>query len=372
MHIRVGRSDLYSALANLQNVTSKRGTIAIISNVLMETMGNSIRITGTDLETGIQLQIQSEVLSEGKLTIPCKKLFEIIRESSSSQIDLEEQQNFWIKIQDDVSYFNLAGMSAAEFPEFPEYDDQNLVEVSSGIIGDLIDKTIYCVANEGESQFNLAGALLEKEETGNILRMVSSDGHRLAVMQREVDADLTPLAMAKTILIPKKGLNEWRKLCDQHERISFAIDEKQVVVKGDNQVMVIRLLTGEFPKYRAIMKNIRDDSFISIDRLRLINAMKRMNLFSEDRFHIVNFNISHHSMVLSSQSADIGNATDELAIKFDGDPLNIFFNGKYFIDCLAVLHGEKVKLYISSEQSPCFIMSDDDSGFVGVVMPMKL
>ena len=373
ININIEKNPLLSSLVTLQNVTGKKGTIAILSNVLLETGNNCVTFTGTDLEVGIRITIPAEVRSAGTITLPSRKFLEIVRESTSQTIHLEEKENHWIKIDEGSSHYNLAGMDSKEFPDFPEYDEERVTEIPGELVVDLIEKTIFSVANEGESQFNLTGALLECEERNgiNFLRMVSSDGHRLSLMERELPKEIN-LAINKKTLIPKKGLSEIKKIAESADTVSLSIEDKQAVVKTEDAILIIRLLNGDFPDYQGIIGIIEENNVINVDRIRLMNSMKRMNLFTEDRFNVVNIKVDNGKMTLFSQSADIGNARDEISITYTGDELSLYFNGKYFIETLQVLSADKVNLYISSEKSPCFIKSNDDAGFVSVIMPMKI
>lgn len=374
MIINIARDDFFSTLASLQNVTGKKGTIAILSNVLLETQNDGVNITGTDLEIGIRNTVPAEVITQGSITLPSRKLFEIVRESNAEQIKLELQENNWVKITADKTDYNLAGISAEEFPKFPEYDEKGLVSLSCEVISDLIDKTIFSVAQEGETQFNLTGLLVEKEtkDEQKYLRTVSSDGHRLSLMESETGENIENLKMDKTILIPRKGVQEIRKFCEGKEVIEIGFEEKQAVIKTADSIMIIRLMQGDFPDYRNIIQVINKAKYIEIDRKELMNSMKRMNIFTEDRYNAVQFNIGKDILVLSSQSMDIGNAKDEIKIEYSDTPFQLGFNGRYFVDALQVMNSEKIKAYINSEESPCLIQGDDDEGFVSVIMPMKI
>lgn len=375
MIINVSREDFLAALSSLQNVTGKKGTIAILSNVLVETKHDKIIVTGTDLEVGIRYSIPAEILDSGAITMPAKKLFEIVRESSADIIHLECMDNNWVKITADSSSYNLAGMNADEFPSFPEYNEASLVAVDGALINELIDKTIFSVAPEGESQYNLSGILVEKEVRDggkNYIRMVSTDGHRLSQMEVERGEELANLQINSTTLIPRKGIMEMRKFCDGLETVSISFEEKQTVLKSEQAIIIIRLMNGDFPDYRNILKGNADETYVEIERKALLNSMKRMNLFTEDRYNAVKFHIEADKLILSSQNMDIGNAKDEMNIVYGGETLELGFNGKYFVDVLQVISSDTVKAFISSSETPCLIRADNEPGFVSLIMPMKL
>ena len=369
------RDAFLAALASLQNVTGKKGTIAILANILIESQDSGVLLTATDLEIGIRIVVPAEVLSAGAITLPARKLFEMVRESSAEQIHLEVKENNWARITAESTNYKLAGMPSDEYPAFPEYDEANLVQLASEEVRDLIDRTLFSVAQEGESQFNLTGLLVERdvvEGEGHFLRAVSSDGHRLTMMEKKVASDLSPLKMDRTILIPKKGVQEIRKFCDNKESLAIGFEEKQAVVKTEGAILIIRLMNGDFPDYKNIIQVINKARHIAIPRQPLMNSLKRMNLFTEDRYNAVQFLIGKNRLILSSQNLDIGSAKDELEISYDDQEMQLGFNGKYFIEAIQVMGSEVVKAYINSEESPCLIQGDDDPGYMSVIMPMKI
>jgi len=372
--VNVSRDEFMVGLASLQNITGKKGTMAILANVLIQTGTNEFTMTATDLEVGVRIKVASEIITPGEITLPARKLFEIVRETDADLLHLELHENNWVKIAAKSSAYNLAGISAEEYPAFPEYDEDQLVEISADSIKELIDSTIFSVAQEAEGQFNLVGVLVEKEKKDDVfmLRMVSSDGHRLSKLELPVEADLDGLAVEKTTLIPRKGVQEIRKLSEGHSVVSLGFSNKQAILKTDRALMVIRLMNGDFPDYRSIVGAIKQENLLAIDRHTLINSMKRMILFTEDRFNAVKFHLEKDTMMLSSESMDIGNAKDILKVDYEGAVMNIGFNGKYFVEALQVMSSDQIKIYINSEESPCLIMGDDDPGYMGVIMPMKI
>ncbi|MEW6517973.1 MAG: DNA polymerase III subunit beta [Thermodesulfobacteriota bacterium] len=372
--LNIAREDFLSALSAMQNVTGKPGTIAILANILLKSSNDSLELTGTDLEVGIRQTIPAEILSQGSITLPSKKLFEIVRESNSEHIYLEEIENNWVKIKADSSDYHLAGMASDEYPSFPEHRAESLIETDSEDIKDLIEKTIFSVALDTESNFTLTGILVEKEIKGGkgYMRMVSSDGHRLSLMEKEVKGDISLFNLDKTTIIPRKGVQEIKKFCEHHETLFIGFEEKQVVIKGDHAILIIRLMNGDFPDFRNLLQIINKEKFIEINRLILLNAMRRMNLFTEDRFNVVKCHIENNEMILSSQSMDLGSAQEVHPVKYTGDPIKLGFNGKYFIDTLQVMTCENVRLFIEGKDRPCLVYSENEPEFISIIMPMEI
>ncbi len=375
IHCIIEKDHLLEGLAALQNITSKKATtLAVLSNVLIETTTDSLILTATDLEVGLRLRIPAQILEAGSITLPCKKFFEIVRESGSSSLTMEEKENNWIIITADHSLYNIAGMASAEFPEFPEYEEDNLLSFDAEIFSELIEKVIYSVSGEQENIYSLTCVLFEKEkrEERSYLKMVSSDGHRLSFMEKFVTTDIDLLSLHANTLIPKKGVQELRKFCENKQKIAIAFDEKQMVVKGDDAVMVVRLKIGDFPKYESIIKTIQLKKKIKIERLPFLESLRRINIFTEDIFNSIQMDINENTMILSSQSADLGNAKDELQVDYKGESLKLAFNCRYFIDTLQVMDCSSVDVYINSNNSPCLLRSDIDEGFISIIMPMQI
>ncbi len=374
LNCTVSKNDLLEGLNSLQNVTNKKGTLAILSNVLISTSADGLCLTGTDLEVGLRLFVPAEIHDEGSLTLPAKKIFEIVRESGSESISIQETENSWVIIKAGLSTYNLAGLPSDEFPEFPEYEEDTFISFESYIFLELIEKVIYSIANEQENIYSLTCVLFEKEKIDEsyTLRMVSSDGHRLSIMQKEVAIDLDQFHLNDVTLIPKKGIQEWKKFCEARDTVEVSFEAKQVVLRDGQAVMVIRLKHGEFPQYSAIIDAISLTNCLKINRIPFLESLKRINLFTEDIFHTIQLKIDHNKMILSSQNADLGNAKDEQTISYSGEPLILGFNCRYFIETLQVMECETVEAYINSNSSPCLMRSEEDQGFISIIMPMQL
>ena len=370
LSINVSKEDFLAALNSLQSIIGKKGTMAVLSNVLIQTQENYIELIATDLEVGIKRNVAAEILSPGAITLPAKILFEIVRESGSDSLKIEEKDKNWAHIKAGSSMYNLAGTASEEYPDFPEYNEDSLVSLPSELIRELIEKTIFSVAQERESNYSLTGILLEKEK--NFIRMVSSDGHRLSIMEKELDKEGSDIAIEKNTIIPRKGVSEIKKICEGQKNILLGADKKQIVVKTKNSLMIVRLMNGEFPDYRSIVNVIEKEKFIEIERSVFLESLKRTNLFTEDTFNAIQLSVEENKLVLSSQNMDFGNAKDEVKIIYSGEPLEIGFNCKYFIDTLQAMKSEMIKAYINSDQSPCLIEGNEDPGFISIIMPMKI
>lgn len=370
----IGRDELLRAISIQQNITNKKGTLAILSNVLIEVQPDQVVFTGTDLEIGLKQTVPAEVLQTGVLTLPAKKLFEVARESGSSMIAFKELDNQWVEITAGPSLYRLAGMVGDEFPQFPIYDETALVQIESAVMADLVDKTIFSIAQDKENMFTLTAVLLQKikEDEHLYLKMISSDGHRLTIMSREIDSSLDGLRLNPVTLIPRRGVQEIRKFCENKNSFLFGIEEKQAVLKSEDSLLIIRLMEGDFPDFQGLLNSLSKDNTIFIDRNRFLESLKRINLFTEDIFHAIKIEIVDKKMTLTSQNADFGSAKDEFDVEYEGKPLSLGFNCRYFIESLQVMESDIINANINFQESPCMITSKEDTGFLSIIMPMKL
>ncbi len=374
LNCTVAKDIFLEGLNSLQNLTNKKGTLVILSNVLIESAHDGLTLTGTDLEVGLRLFIPAEIQGEGSLTLPSKKIFEIVRESGSETISIEETENSWVIIKAGLSTYNLAGLASDEFPEFPVYEEDFFISFESHVFLELIEKVIYSIATEQENIYSLTSVLFEKEKRGDIfyLKMISSDGHRLSIMEKDVAADLSEMQLNDVTLIPRKGIQEWKKFCEGRDSLEVSFESKQLVLRDEDAVMIIRLKDGEFPKYSAIIEAVELKNCLEISRIPFLESLKRINIFTEDVFHTIQLNVENSEMILSSQNADIGNAEDKQIISYAGESLKLGFNCRYFIEALQVMECEKIEAYINSNNSPCLMKSEDDIGFTSIIMPMQL
>jgi DNA polymerase-3 subunit beta len=202
--------------------------------------------------------------------------------------------------------------------------------------------------------------------------MVSSDGHRLTIMEKESPVNLDKTGMDTSVIIPRKGIIEIRRFCEGYENILFGVDKKQIILKSDNALIIVRLMNGDFPDYNNIIKVIDKENFVKINKNSFLESLKRTSIFTDETFNSIQLDIKKSKIILSSSNIDIGNAKDEIKVKYKGDPVSLGFNCRYLIDTLSTINGDEINAYISSDQSPCLITSDEDVGFLSIIMPMKI
>jgi DNA polymerase III subunit beta len=371
MEIKVNRDSLFKSVSKVQSIIEKRSNMPILSMILISADDRSVNISATDLEISMQQKIEANVITAGSITISGRKLFEILKESKSNDISIKEKENNWVYISDDKTQYNLACMSAEEYPVFVEPEHVDMVEMECTALADMINKTIYAITLE-EAGYKLSGVYTEriKRDEISFLRMVSTDGHRLSLVDKKID-DLDKIKMEKGVMIPKKGLLELNKLTSEGEKISIGFKENNCVAKNENSLVVIRLLESKFPDYREVI-SIELKNSISLNRNELLDGMKRMMILSSESSKGVQITLHNNIMELVSINPDLGDVKDNIKIDYPGDSVEMGFNSKYFVDVLQSMESETVIIGFNDNSSPCMLRGEDDKGFLGLIMPMRI
>lgn len=371
MEIKVDRDEFYKAVSRVQSIIEKRSNMPILSMILLSAENSDVHISATDLEISLQQKISAEVINAGSVTISGRKLFEILKESKSPNIYMKEKENNWVFISDDEARYNLACLPADEYPVFVEPEGINTVGIDGNILREMIDKTIYSVTLE-DAGFKLSGVFTEKiaRKEQTLLRMVSTDGHRLSMMDKEIE-EVKELKMEHGVMIPKKGMLELNKLASEGGTVHLGFKQNNCVAKKENNLILIRLLESKFPDYNAVIPK-QSKHYIKINRISLLDGMKKMIILTSESYRGVKITVENNNMELVSINPDLGDAQENLKVEYENEPLKMGFNSRYFIDLLQAMESDTVELGFIDNSSPCLITGKDDKGFLGLVMPMRL
>ncbi|NPB09191.1 MAG: DNA polymerase III subunit beta [Thermodesulfobacteria bacterium] len=369
MKLRAEREKLLKVLSKVQNIADRKSSMAILSTVLFEVKEGGIEISATDLEIGFKSFVEAEVEEEGALAIPARKFYEIVKDFPSETLDLVEEDS-WLKISgaNEEVLFKLACLPAEDFPALPEIEETTLLEIPGSVFSEMIAKTIFCVATE-ESRFILAGIYMEQPEEEKTLRFVATDGHRLAMIDREIN-NVEGLELSPGVIVPRKACQEMRKLAQDQVLVQFGVKENHVILAAPNMMLTARLIDGRYPDYRAVIPQTKE-KIVVVPRKRFIEALKRVSVISIERFRPVTLEVSPEAITIVSQHPDLGEGREKVAAQYQGEAFSLNFNAKYLVDCLEVMNSEEVELSMKDENTPCTITGPSDQGFLGLVMPMS-
>ncbi len=367
----VKKTDFLNPLAKIQGIVDKKSTMAITNNVLIYSNETYLFIEATDLEVSYRNKIPCSIIEKGSISVNARKLYEIVKESPFEDIYFEEDQKIRLIIRSaKEAEYKIGGLAPDDFPKFREIDSQNFITIDSSIFKKMIEKTIIS-ASFDNTKYSLASIYLEEEvkEEGTQIRMVSSDAHRLSLVERIIPEK--GLRLDSPIIIPRKGAQEIRKLIEGYEKLIFGVDGKFCFVICGDDNLVIRLVDGKFPDYHSIIPKEKKRWF-NFDRLEVFSSLKRISIFSSDTtFRGVKLTIKKNLMKIESLYKEIGEAMEIINIDYSGEPFKIAINGKYLMDALSVMESDKVEFIVNSVNSPCILTGKKDIGFLAAIMPMN-
>lgn len=358
-------------LGKIQGVTERRSTIPILSNILLSGEKDTIHIVATDLEIGVMEITKAEKIEKGTLCVSARKLYDIVRELSDDQVEIQREENFWITIKAGKTVFNLPGVNPKDFPTFPSIDGTAYFNIEAAVLLDMIGKTVFASSSE-ESRFNLNGVYIEKvnKDKRDYFRMVATDGHRLSMIDKELKSTIE-----KGIIISRRGLTELRKILGEDKgedkEVAISLKDNNCIFKTERTIVVIRRLEGEYPDYQQVIPQANDKHII-IERKEFIGALRRAQVIASEKGEGVKFSIRKDAMEIRTGGPEVGNVQEEIKIDYHGDPLDVSFNGRYLLDILNIMDTEKVRMELKEELSSGLIRPEDGENFLYVIMPMRL
>jgi DNA polymerase-3 subunit beta len=375
MKLSITKSEFLRGLGRIQSIVEKRNSMPILANTLLEAEGTGedarLQLAATDLEVGVRSHHPANVSEPGGLTVSAKKLFEIVRELSDEQIELEATANAYLEIRCNRSRFTLAGTAAEEYPTLPEFNPEKTVPVSSAVLSAMIERTMYA-ASVDETRYNLNGVYLEVLDETEEIRLVATDGHRLACVDRAIDGDAT--ALASGVIIPRKGLGELKRLVDEDDadEIELAFANNSGLARKGDVTLVMRLIEGEFPNYNQVIPTELTRHLL-LSTEPLVQAVRRVALLSSERSRAVKLELSGEGqLVITSNNPDLGDAREELDVDYAGEPLSIGFNARYLLDAIGAIQMKEIRFSFQDELSPSRITPPEDEKTLAVVMPMRI
>ena len=374
MKLSIEKNELLKPLSRVQAVIEKRNSMPILANVLLQAKTEddrqTLQFSATDLEVGIRSLQTVEVEKPGSLTVGAKKFFEIVRELPEEKVLLQSTSNSYLDIRCGRSHFTLAGTAAEEYPALPEFSPERTASLPAEILSGMIERTMYA-ASADETRYNLNGVYFEVREEEGKLRMVATDGHRLAMVDRAAPGDIEGLKGG--VIIPRKGLSELKRLLDEEDtsEVELAFEGNNGFARKGDVVLVMRLIEGEFPNYQQVIPK-EPGTHLVLDTERLAKSLRRVVLLSSERSKAVKLEISEGEAVVTSNNPDLGDARDELDIDYAGENLSIGFNAKYVLEALGSLHAKEIRLGLHGDLSPATLVPTNDEEALAVVMPMRI
>ncbi len=366
MKFSIDRDALLKPLQLVSGAVERRHNLPILANLLVEVSNHSLKLTGTDLEVELvgEVQLEGEIL-EGRTTVPAKKFLDIVK-SLPDQVELKiEQQENRLLLRSGRSRFTLATLPAEEYPNVDAFEAEIEFTLKQGTMKSLIDATQFSMANQ-DVRYYLNGLLLETE--GNVLRAIATDGHRLALSHRMIEASLPE----KQVIVPRKGVLELMRSFEADDLdVTIAIGDNAIRATTATAVFTSKLVDGRFPDYRRVLPK-GGDKIVIASRLQLKQALLRASILSNEKFRGVRVQLENNLIKITANNPEQEEAEEILDVEYENAPLEIGFNVSYLLDVLNNLPSDDVRITLIDGNSSALIDNHIEQDSMYVVMPMRL
>jgi DNA polymerase-3 subunit beta len=382
MELSLAKKDLVKLLSRMQGVAERKSTMPILANVLLSVEGPSaLKIAATDLYLSIAGRMNADVSKGGSVAVSAKDLLERVKMMPEGPIFVASQDNAatTLKAQGSARRYTLRGMPGDDFPPIPApAEGAPTLALEVDVLAKLIAKTHYSISTD-ETRAHLNSALFEWD--GDVVRMVTTDGHRLSKMEVKVAGRQA----SATMLIPLKAIQELRRLCDEgaseggkeagkdagKAMVQITQSGSSAFFQTGGTTFSVKLVDAQFPPYAQVIPQ-NSDKNVRVPRAAFADALRAVSLAASERTGGVKVALGKGVMKITSESPDTGDGSDEVPIDYAGPPITIGFNARYFLDVLGALEGDEVVLCLSGELDPAVVRPGNDEQFLAVVMPMRI
>ncbi len=368
MQITCERALLLKGVQTAARAVNPKSTLPVLANLYVAASQDSIHLVGTDLEVGIECRLPAQVAEEGALTIPAKVFTEVLSQLPDEQVSIATEEGNMAVIRGERAEFRILGLPADEFPLLPEVGEEMRMAIDPDLLRAVIKETIFA-ASKDEARAILMGALFTVRE-GNILRLVTTDGHRLAISEAPLEeAPQTEV----NLIVPASALEEVARIAGQaHESVVIRGSQNQLQFSFGHINLTTRLIEGQFPDYEQVIPK-ESKTAITAPRRELLGCIKRLAIVARQNANKIIFRISDGEIVMSAESQEVGKAEERLVTEVEGEPMEIAFNAQYLAEALNVLSSDIVRFELTGTLSPGVIKPvGEERFFLYIVMPMQI
>jgi DNA polymerase III subunit beta len=371
MELVVRKTDLLRELQLFQGIVERKNTIPILANVLLEANGAEMKMLATDLEVGLRSKCTATVSKGGSLTLPAKKLYEIVKALPETDVRIEEDKG-GVKVAADRFDSRMQTLPREDFPTLPEATGSYSVTLPRDVLRQMVSKTQFAITGE-DTRYFLNGALfIQRPES---MSLVSTDGHRLALIAVSRDRSTSKIkAEEDRVILPRKTLLELGRLLSETEGdIQYERGENHLFFQVGERLLISRMIDGQFPAFERVIPK-GNDKRVEFDRDRLTSAVRRVALLSNERSRAVKFQIDKGKVEIASSSPEFGEAKEILMVDYAAAPVTICFNAQYVLDFLGVVETDTVSLEFKDEMSQAVLkpIGADGYDYTYVIMPMRI
>lgn len=385
MEITIPKTELSKLLHITLAIAEKKSSMPILGNLLLKADGGLLNVTASDLEVTAVASGSTSIKKPGSITVGAKVFGDLVRELPDGDVTVRAADRNRVEVIAGPSKLKIVGVGAEEYPVSAGLDLKTKCKIPAPTLIEMINKTLYAVSMD-EGRYNMNGVCLEiaKEGKTTALRMVATDGHRLALITRPIDGvEFSGLSLKSNkegqgvvdhVIVPRKGLAEIRKALETAGDVPVGVDVRDgfMVVEGPAWKLVVRLLDSEFPNYGQVLPK-SDGTRITVLSSLLAQALKRVSLVVSDKNKGVRFDFFKGLVKISSSSPEVGEALEDLEVQYNGKDFSVGFNARYIIDVLsAVSENQPFVMELNGETGPGKFYAEADESSIGIVMPLRL
>jgi len=366
MNITINRENLLTPLQQVIGAVERRQTLPILGNVLLKSLSGSLSLTATDLEIEMVSSVEGTSSEDFQTTLPARKLLDICKAlSDNAEIEFGIEENR-VSLKSGRSRFTLASLPAKDFPGLDDIVEQHSFSIKQEEFKVLLDKTSFAMAQQ-DVRYYLNGILMEISD--GMVKMVATDGHRLALSELNIDISLND---GKQIIIPRKAALELSRLLESSDSpAKIILSQNHIRVETGKLVFTSKLIDGKFPDYNRVIP-VDGNKTLKVNRESLKRSMNRIAILSNEKYRGIRLTLAPGNLAIQANNPDQEEAEEELSVNYDEAEIEIGFNVTYLIDVLNVLASEDVDIKLKDANSSCIISDSEDSSSLYVVMPMRL
>ena len=362
------KEELLRGAQIVQTVVSPRSTLPILANFLFEAEGDKIKLSSTDLEVGVSCYIKGEIAQEGSITMPAKRIGDIVRELPSDKlIEIRADETNQISIKCGKTHFVLMGLPKSEYPVLPSFPEEKTFKIQKSLLKTMLRQTVFAVSTD-ETRYVLNGVYLIADNGS--LKLISTDGRRLAYISRSgIDKKFQHRA-----IIPTKSVNEVQRILSAEEKeseIKIGVTENQIAFQIENITVLSRLIEGTFPNYEQVIPK-KHEMQIKVNVKEVLSAVRQMSLLTSDKASTIKFLFAKNILRISAQAQGLGSGEAEIDVEHSGPSLEIAFNPGFLIDILKNVDEEFINFELTNSLNPVLLSPLNDKNYLCVVMPMRL
>ena len=368
MKFTITREQLQEGLTAVAAAVPSKTTLPVLANILLEASKDGLRLSGTDLDIAVSTMVPAAVDQEGAITLPARKLVELVRELPSAGIRITTQGEQRVTIECGRSKFKLLGLPREEFPAFPQVAFDGSSKTTARDLQKLIQHVAFAASTE-ESRPVLNGVLWQL--LPDRMRMVATNGHRLAKM--EVPMQSTAAQQAE-LIVPPKALEQFRKLFGPDDEIEIGRSDNHLGFRSASTQVFTRLIEGPYPNYEQVIPR-ENDKVATVEKASVMAALRRMSIVASDQTHRIRMSFGDGSCRLSVTTPDLGEAQEEITVTYEGEPLDIGFNANYLLEVLKYIPTDEVRMTFKAPERAATVEPvgwDDPAAYLTLVMPLRL